>query len=159
MELWHPPKDEAERFAWWQPLLLVSRLVREARLPWPVHLDEFHLAGRVDRPVRPSIWVYQHHRSGGALLVDDTGATYRYLSTPNGPSAGRFVGLALRDALQAAALHEFVEPIRYVPMSASPPPSSVVPEPQADTDRAVERHPAGRGRRGHLRLVPTGTSG
>ena len=53
MELWSPPHDRPHLFEWWRPLLLASQQARRRRLPWPIHLDEFRLAGRVLREDRP----------------------------------------------------------------------------------------------------------
>lgn len=113
MELWSPPRDEPHLFEWWRPLVQASRLARVARFPWPVHIDEFRLAGRVVRGERPDVWIYEHHANGGSLCVDDRGRTYRFVATPNGPSPGQFRRCALRAALWRAGLPEVVEPVAY----------------------------------------------
>ena len=65
MDLWSPPHDAPHLLEWWRPLILVSKRARLDRFPWPVHLDEFRLAGRVNRQGRPDIWIYDHHENGG----------------------------------------------------------------------------------------------
>ena len=72
MDLWSPPHDAPHLLEWWRPLLLVSRRARLERFPWPVHLDEFRLAGRVDRKGRPDVWIYEHHENGGSVCADAT---------------------------------------------------------------------------------------
>ena len=170
MDLWHPPPGEVEPFAWWHPLLLVSRRVREARIPWPVHLDEFELCGRVDRRKQQDIWVYRHRRSQRLLLIDATGATYRYVPTPNGQSSGRFIASDLRTAVSAAGLPDNVEPVWYGPdrppgrrhpaitskMRAG---AEIEDEAEDDEEEEDEEAEVRVVRRGHLRLVATGTNG
>lgn len=111
MDLWTPPHDAPHLLEWWRPLLLVSRRARLDRFPWPVHLDEFRLAGRVVRKGRPDIWIYEHHENGGSVCVDATGATYRFTATPRGRGAGRFTVCEVRTALWRARLPEVVAPL------------------------------------------------
>ena len=113
MELWSPPHDAPHLFEWWRPLVLAARRARAERFPWPVHVDEFRLAGRVSRPGRPDVWIYEHHANGGALCVDHTGEAYRFVATPGGASVGQFRRCALRTALWRAGLPEVVEPVRW----------------------------------------------
>ena len=47
MDLWYPPEDEAPLLEWWTPLLLAASAGRRERVPWPIHLDDFTLMGRV----------------------------------------------------------------------------------------------------------------
>ena len=84
MDLWSPPHDAPHLLEWWRPLLLVSRRARLERFPWPVHLDEFRQAGRVNRSGRPDVWIYDHHENGGSVCVDATGQTYKFIATPRG---------------------------------------------------------------------------
>src|SRR3546814_8859291 len=49
MDRWYPPNDQPHLLEWWRPLLLASRAARVERLPWPLHIDEVQLVGRVDR--------------------------------------------------------------------------------------------------------------
>ncbi|HEX6236500.1 MAG TPA: hypothetical protein VFZ68_04865 [Acidimicrobiales bacterium] len=127
MHIWHPPHDAPHLLEWWRPLLLVSRRARLERVPWPVHVDEFRLAGRVVRSGRPDVWLYEHHENGGTLCVDRTGATYRFVFTPNGRGPGQFRACSLRSAIHRAGLHEVVEPVRYGPLPAGSLPA--LPEP------------------------------
>lgn len=129
MELWYPPTDQPHRLEWWRPLILAGERAREAEIPWPIHLDDVILVGRVDRASRPSIWVYRHARTGGELYLDPAGQAYRYILTPQARSHGRFATCSPHVALGLARLPE--------PAAAEP-----VPSPSQ----------AGRRRR-HLRLV------
>ena len=95
--------------------MLVSRRARIERFPWPVHLDEFRLAGRVRRQGRPDIWIYDHHENSGSVCVDATGQTYRFFATPKGKGVGQFRPCELRSALWRARLPDVVEPVRYGP--------------------------------------------
>ena len=98
MELWSPPHDQPHLFEWWRPLLLASQQARRRRLPWPIHLDEFRLAGRVLREDRPDVWIYEHHTNGGSLCVDATGTTYRFIPTPTAKGVGQFRPCDIRSA-------------------------------------------------------------
>src|SRR3546814_3293393 len=49
MDLWYPPNDQPHLLEWWRPLLLASRAARVERFPWPLHIDEVQLVGRVER--------------------------------------------------------------------------------------------------------------
>jgi hypothetical protein len=93
--------------------MLVSRRARLDRFPWPVHLDDFRLAGRVKRQGRPDIWIYDHHENGGSVCIDATGQTYRFIATPNGKGVGQFRPCELRSALWRARLPDVVEPVSY----------------------------------------------
>jgi hypothetical protein len=113
MDLWSPPHDAPHLLEWWRPLMLVSRRARADRFPWPVHLDEFRLAGRVKRRPRPDIWIYDHHENGGSVCVDATGQTYGFTATPNGKGVGQFRPCPVRTALWRARLPDVVEPVSY----------------------------------------------
>ncbi len=113
MDLWSPPHDAPHLLEWWRPLMLVSRRARVDRFPWPVHLDEFRLAGRVKRQGRPDIWIYDHHENGGSVCVDATGQTYKFIATPRGKGVGQFRPCELRTALWRARLPDVVEPVSY----------------------------------------------
>jgi hypothetical protein len=93
--------------------MLVSRRARLDRFPWPVHLDDFRLAGRVKRQGRPDIWIYDHHENGGSVCIDATGQTYRFIATPNGKGVGQFRPCELRSALWRARLPDVVAPVSY----------------------------------------------
>lgn len=112
MKAWTPPADEPARFSWWQPLLAFSRRVRADRVPWPVHIDEFVLDRRFDRPPRPAIWIYLHDASGGAMMVDDGGRAYRFIEYRGG-RGGRFKEIDVRRAVWQAGLPDVVEPVWY----------------------------------------------
>lgn len=162
MDLWSPPHDAPHLLEWWRPLMVVSRRARADRFPWPVHLDEFRLAGRVIRQARPDIWIYEHHENGGSLCVDPTGQTYKFMVTPNGRSVGQFRPCELRTALWRARLPDVVEPISYerprrggwdawapdggtAADAVADEPGAPGVEPEVDGPRVV--------RRGHLTLV------
>jgi hypothetical protein len=113
MDLWSPPHDAPHLLEWWRPLMLVSRRARVERFPWPVHLDEFRLAGRVKRQGRPDIWIYDHHENGGSVCVDATGQTYKFIATPRAKGVGQFRPCELRTALWRARLPDVVEPVSY----------------------------------------------
>jgi hypothetical protein len=113
MELWSPPHDKPHLFEWWRPLLLASQRARRRRLPWPIHLDEFRLAGRVVRSGRPDVWIYEHHANGGALCIDATGTTYKFIPTPRARGVGQFRPCDVRSAVWRAGLPEVVEPMWY----------------------------------------------
>jgi hypothetical protein len=113
MDLWSPPHDAPHLLEWWRPLILVSKRARLERFPWPVHLDEFRLAGRVNRQGRPDIWIYDHHENGGSVCVDATGQTYKYIATPNGKGVGQFRPCPVRTALWRARLPDVVAPIWF----------------------------------------------
>jgi hypothetical protein len=113
MELWSPPHDTPHLFEWWRPLVLASERARRSRVPWPIHLDEFRLAGRVLRGGRPDVWIYEHHANGGSLCVDATGATYRFIPTPGARGVGQFRPCDVRSAVWRAGLPEVVEPVAY----------------------------------------------
>jgi hypothetical protein len=113
MDLWYPPDDEAPLLEWWLPLLLASAAARRARVPWPIHFDDFRLRGRVDRDGRPAIWVFHHKDSEQELYLDGTGQAYKFVRTPKGRSPGRFTKLDIRSAVHAAGLPRHVEPVWY----------------------------------------------
>lgn len=176
MRWWTPRPGEVELLDWWRPLLAFARLAREEQLPWPIHLDEFACGGRVDRGPRPPIWVYAHRQSGGELLVDPAGRTYRFIEHRRGSSPGRFAEVDARRAMWLAGLPRVVAPVWYEPPVRQPAGwygedddggAAVDDVEHADgarggSARAARRHargaaahPAGAGgiRRGHLRLV------
>jgi hypothetical protein len=113
MDLWSPPRDAPHLLEWWRPLMLVGRRARLDRFPWPVHLDDFRLAGRVVRQGRPDIWIYEHHDNGGSVCADATGQTYKFTATPRAQAVGRFLPCDVRTALWRARLPEVVEPIFF----------------------------------------------
>lgn len=152
MHIWRPPHDAPHLLEWWRPLLLVSRRARLERVPWPLHVDEFRLAGRVVRSGRPDVWLYEHHENGGTLCVDGTGATYRFVFTPNGRGPGQFRACSLRSAIHRAGLHEVVEPVRYGPVAVG-----ASPEPPHHAD-ASDGDAAGASPTGAPGGVPAGPS-
>lgn len=93
--------------------MLVSRRARLERFPWPVHLDEFRLAGRVNRQGRPDVWIYDHHENGGSVCVDATGQTYKFIATPRAKGVGQFRPCPVRTALWRARLPDVVAPIWF----------------------------------------------
>jgi hypothetical protein len=166
MDLWSPPHDAPHLLEWWRPLMLVSRCARLDRFPWPVHLDEFRLAGRVNRQGRPDIWIYDHHRNGGSVCADATGQTYKFVATPRARAVGRFSPCPVRTALWRARLPEVVEPMWHEEPKRAPWDDAWHPDAEADADPAAafddgagepgvpaEVPPARVVRRGHLTLV------
>jgi hypothetical protein len=157
MELWSPPHDRPHLFEWWRPLLLASQQARRRRLPWPIHLDEFRLAGRVLREDRPDVWIYEHHANGGSLCIDATGTTYRFIPTPAAKGVGQFRPCDIRTAAWRAGLPEVVEAVRYVEPEAWSPSA-------AHDDADVELRKASGGapaaghvaQRGHLTVIDGG---
>lgn len=113
MELWSPPHDAPHLLEWWRPLMLLARRARSERIPWPVHLDEFRLAGRVKRQGRPDVWIYEHHANGGSVCADHTGQTYKFMATPGGKGPGQFRQCPVGTALWRARLPDVVTPISY----------------------------------------------
>lgn len=168
MDLWSPPHDAPHLLEWWRPLLLVSRLARLERFPWPVHLDEFRLAGRVNRQGRPDIWIYDHHENGGSVCVDATGQTYRFIATRRGKGVGQFRPCPVRTALWRARLPDVVAPVWFEepparpqwdtwPADESTVPGAARGRGRSDTDEAspdgeVDEEPRVI-RRGHLTLI------
>jgi len=148
MELWSPPRGAPELFEWWRPLMLASRRARAERFPYPIHVDEFRLAGRVIRPNRPDVWIYDHRANGGSLCVDATGQAYRFVGSPT-PGVGQFRPCKLADALRRAGLPEVVAPVRYAPRGpagAAAASIAAAVQPSAGPAPRVIR-------RGHLTLV------
>jgi hypothetical protein len=141
--------------------LLASQQARRRRLPWPIHLDEFRLAGRVLREDRPDVWIYEHHANGGSLCIDATGTTYRFIPTPAAKGVGQFRPCDIRTAVWRAGLPEVVEAVRYL----EPPVEPEAWSPSAAHDDAdVELREASGGapaaghvvQRGHLSVIDGG---
>ena len=161
MELWSPPHDKPHLFEWWRPLVLASQRARRRRVPWPIHLDEFRLAGRVLRSGRPDVWIYEHHANGGSLCVDATGTTYRFIPTPGAKGVGQFRPCDVRSAVWRAGLPEVVEPAVYGEEAEEPEPWSPGAAPD---DAHVELRKASGGtpasghvvQRGHLTVIDGG---
>ena len=176
MQLWSPPHDRPHLFEWWRPLLLASERARRRRTPWPIHLDEFRLAGRVVRSGRPDVWIYEHHTNRGALCVDVTGTTYEFIATPRAKGLGRFRPCDIRTAVWRAGLPDVVERVWYDDPrrgSAAPPPWESATEPldgapddvdatDPDADNDVDLREVSGGaspvvrRRGHLAVIDGG---
>jgi len=147
MRWWHPSPDEPEILDWWRPLLVVSRRARAEQIPWPVHLDEFVLGGRVERGKRPAIWVYEHRANGREILVDWHGQTYEFIRYRSGPQLGRFNEVSLRGAIWRARLPDVVEPVWYdEPPARAPEVGALEPAPGAASAPGMPRR--------HLTLVP-----
>lgn len=116
MRLWTPPREEPELLAWWAPLLLVARKARHEGVPWPIHVDQFDLLGRVDRAGgRPPVWVYRHQESGGDIYADPSGQTYLFRPTPNAAGPGRFDRCEVRAGVHLAGIAQVVEPAPQEP--------------------------------------------
>jgi hypothetical protein len=141
MRWWQPSDGEVELWEWWAPLLAAGRRARRDLVPWPLNVDEFRLEGRIDRPPRPSVWVYRHRVGGGRIRCDSLGRTYVLRASAAGAFGARHVEVDVRRAVWAAGLPDVVRPVWFSP----PPP----PEP----DWAPEPPPSGSGGRRHLHLV------
>ena len=152
MELWSPPHDKPHLFEWWRPLLLASQQARRRRVPWPIHLDEFRLAGRVLREDRPDVWIYEHHTNGGSLCVDATGTTYRFIPTPAANGVGQFRPCDIRSAVWRAGLPEVVEPVRYLEPPVAPDDADVALR-EASGGASASGHVV---QRGHLTVIDGG---
>lgn len=168
MELWSPPRDAPHLFEWWRPLVQASRRARAERVPWPVHVDEFRLAGRVIRRHRPDVWIYEHHANGGSLCLDAAGGAYRFVVTPGGGAGdgagagaggagaggavGQFRRCALVDALRRAGLPDVVERVTYARPAAASHPGAPT-RPAGPAGGSVAGGSARVIRRGHLTLV------
>jgi len=156
MELWYPPKDQPHLFEWWRPLMLASRAARLERFPWPLHLDEIVLVGRIDRASRPSIWVYRHAEARHELYVDATGQAYKFTRTPNAKGYGRFNPCEIRTALWRAGIPDVVEPIWFADEVRPPADNdwtdaALEPEPERAPEPAPQPAAApGPRRHGHL---------
>lgn len=153
MDLWHPPSDQPHLLEWWRPLLQASRRARMDRCPWPIHVDEMVLKGRIDRGPRPAIWVYKHVESGGELYADSTGQPYTFTKTPRGKSLGRFTACDIRTAVFRAGLPAFVQPVRYDEMPRAGDDDWDDSEPEVDERSDPPREPR---RRGHLTVIDGG---
>lgn len=158
MDLWYPPKDRPQLFEWWRPLILASRAARLEGSPWPIHVDELILRGRIDRGSRPAIWVYADRAAGGELYLDSSAQAYRFTRTARGPSFGRFSPCPIEAAIAAARRHEAAD--EQQSRSAHPAAvgaagaagASVGPEPEPEPEHRRERVDPGAEprRRGHL---------
>ena len=117
--MWVPDTEAAQLLDWWRPLMRASCQAREEQLHWPIHVDQFDLVGRLDRPPRPQLWVYRHRGSGRELVVDAGGQPYRFIPHQGGRSAGRFKEMRIREAVWRAGIPDHVTPVWY---GTRPPP-------------------------------------
>ena len=171
MKLWTPEPGEPELFEWWQPLVAAARAAMDAALPWPLSLDRFQFAGRIDRAGKPAIYAYAHVVNHGWIFVDPSGQAYEYVERP-GRAVGAFRPVSLAEALRIAAIDR-VEDARLIYDEASPMLASFSDDDGDDDDgewpegagrlgyadgsavsRPVRRPAARRARPRHLRLVP-----
>ncbi len=136
-------------------------------MPWPIHLDDFTLMGRVERGSRPAVWIYKHRDSRRELHLDGTGQTYKFTRTPNASSYGRFTACDIRTAVHQAGLPAYVEavwydepPLQSVPSLPTVPdpstPSEPTSAPASATHPTRRRRPRPGARRGHLTLIQGG---
>ena len=109
--LWRPDPADPELAAWWRPLVELSRRLRTDLFPWPIHVDEYHLVGRVDRPPRARVWIYRHHSGPCELAVDDDGRTYRFVWSTGRRSLGRLKEIGNRSAVHRAGLTDHIDPL------------------------------------------------
>ena len=152
MELWSPPRDVPHLFEWWRPLVMASRRARAERLPWPIHVDEYRLSGRVVRRGRPDVWIYEHHANGGAVCVDHTGSAYRFVATPGADDGaiGRFRACPLAESLRRAGIPQVTGRVTYHHPDPTPAADADADEAASDGPPEPPRPPI---RRGHLTLV------
>ena len=169
MRWWTPRPDEPELLDWYRSLLAFAQRARDEQVPWPIRLEEFRCAGRVDRRGGGSIWVYEHRVNGGELLVDEAGRPYRFIVHRRGSSPGRFAEVELRRAVWAARLPDVVEPVWYEPPvrrdgwcdrcdGADDEPESYAGGAGAGAAGAVAAHPAGRSARREARGASSSAS-
>jgi len=109
--MWRPDPHEQELAEWWRPLAELSRRLRTELFPWPIHLDEYHLVGRVDRPPLPRVWLYRHHAGPSELAVDDDGRTYQFIWSTGRRSLGRLQEIGNRSAVHRAGLTDLIDPL------------------------------------------------
>lgn len=128
MKYWRPHPDEPELMEWWRPLVLVIRRAIDDEFPWVVRLDDFIVSGRVIRSGRPDVWVYRLLTTGGELLADAEGQTYRFVPTPNAVGPGRLYPNEIRSAIWGSGLPH-VAPVQ-------PGLDTGPPEPAWDEDEA-----------------------
>lgn len=156
MDLWYPPKDAPHLFEWWRPVVLAARNARLDRFPWPLHIDDVMLMGRVDRGSRPDIWVYKHIESRGEIYLDATGQAYKFTHTPNAKGYGRFTPIDIRAALWRASLPTVVEPIWYEDPGPGRASSWGYDDDEPEVDDPEPAPPPRR--RGHLTVLEGGQS-
>jgi hypothetical protein len=156
MKLWYPPTDTPHLLEWWRPLLMASRAARAEEVPWPIHVDDFSLRGRIDRGSRPAIWVYRHPANGGELYLDPTGQPYTFVPTPRAKGPGRFQPIDLRTAIWRARLPDVVQPVFYE-SDIGPRRGGAVDDDDGDDDGApAPPTPPTPRRRGHLVVIDGG---
>jgi hypothetical protein len=120
MRWWHPEPDQPELLDWYRPLLVVARKALDDEYPWCVHVQDFRVVGRVRRQGRPDVWVYACPEGGGELYVDDAGATYKFIPTPNGKGVGQFRPLDFHAALWRCGVPYAVQPSLRDPLPEPP---------------------------------------
>lgn len=104
MRFWTPEPGAPHLLDWWMPLVRAARRALDDEVPWLIVVDEWALAGRVQRQGRADVWVYVHEGSGCELRVDATGQPYRFIPSLSGRSAGRFQEIGIRPAVWQAGL-------------------------------------------------------
>lgn len=116
VEMQRPAPDEPELASWWHALVCFARRARHEQVPWPAHVDEFHLVGHIQSTQRrPLLWVYVHDRSRGELFLDYDGVAYLARPDPRTKVGARFLACDERQATYAAGLNTVVEPVWYQP--------------------------------------------
>jgi hypothetical protein len=101
VELRYPPADVDAEPSWWLPLERAAERAARQGLRRRLDRAEFEARGCVERPGRPAVWVYRHHRTGRELYLDSGGRAQRFTRV-RGRQVGRFTEIDLRRAVLAA---------------------------------------------------------
>lgn len=115
MRFWTPAPGATDLHEWWLPLVRAARLALNEQIPWLIVIDEWALAGRVERRGRADVWIYVHHQGRGELNVDDTGQPYRFIANSRGPSPGRFKEIDIRTAVRRSGIPHVNEAVWFDP--------------------------------------------
>ncbi len=140
---------------WFTALSGVSKRARRERFGWPVFVDEFELRFVVSRRTRPTLWGYIYLPTGGEIIADSNGTTYRFIPYRSGPQLGRFQEVDLRAALWCCGLPG--EATYTLERRPETPPDPEVHAPAVTPGSehpVIEPRARARGRRRQLRVVP-----
>ena len=126
---------------------------RRERMPWPIHLDDFMLMGRVDRGSRPAVWIYKHRDSRRELNLDSHRAGLQVhphaqrrllralhgLPTSAGDLPGRPADLRRAGLVRRAAAWRSAPPWPGADEAADPDRRSVAPAPSPSASHPTRR--------------------